>query len=74
MIIIRIKYNEMLEEFRRILIKKGFDSTDAYICAKLYTENGVLERWDGQMGMGNLNARSSISRAIELSKLLGLDL
>lgn len=107
----RIKYEDMLKEFQRVLIKKGFDEDDAYRSAKLYTENGLdgvyshgvnrfprtmeqidkgyidvkaksvlldshgsLERWDGQMGMGNLNAQFSMDRAIELAKESGIGL
>ncbi|GAA3406447.1 3-dehydro-L-gulonate 2-dehydrogenase [Paenibacillus hodogayensis] len=33
---------------------------------------GVLERWDGQSGPGNLNAQFSMNRAIELAKEHGI--
>ncbi|WP_211326491.1 3-dehydro-L-gulonate 2-dehydrogenase [Paenibacillus flagellatus] len=33
---------------------------------------GVLERWDGRSGPGNLNAHFSMGRAIELAKLHGV--
>jgi len=32
------------------------------------SSHGVLERWDGNSGVGNLNAHASMSRAIELAK------
>lgn len=107
----RIKYDDMLKEFGRVLFKKGFIQEDAYKSAKLYTENsldgvysngvnrfprtieqidkgyidvkakpilldshGSLERWDGQMGMGNLNAQLSMDRSIELAKESGIGL
>lgn len=34
----------------------------------LVSSHGVLERWDGNHGMGNLNAHQAMSRAIELAK------
>lgn len=105
----RIKYNDMLNEFKRILIKKGFSDEDAHLSAKLFTENsldgvyshgvnrflrvieyiekgyikvnamaekidgyGSFERWDGNLGMGNLNAKICINRAIELAKEFGV--
>ena len=37
----RIKYDDMLKEFERVLLKKGFSQEDAYKSAKLYTENGL---------------------------------
>ncbi len=37
----RIKFEDMIEEFKRILIKKGLDEQDAYISAKLFAENSL---------------------------------
>lgn len=105
----RIKFDDMMSEFKRILIKKGFDEEDAYISSKLFTENsldgvyshgvnrfpkvidyiekgyikvgnkaekidgiGSYERWDGNLGMGNINAKMSMDRAIELAKEFGI--
>lgn len=107
----RIKHEDMLKEFERILLKKGFSQADAYESAKLYTENcldgvyshgvnrfprtleqidkgyidvnakpvlidkhGALERWDGQFGMGNLNAKISMDRAIDIARESGIGL
>ena len=39
---------------------------------ELIWSGGALERWDGLYGPGNLNARSSMERAIELSELHGV--
>ena len=33
---------------------------------------GAMERWDGRLGPGNLNARDSMARAIELASRFGL--
>ncbi|MBU5294127.1 3-dehydro-L-gulonate 2-dehydrogenase [Anaerosalibacter bizertensis] len=105
----RIRFDDMVKEFERILIKKGLNKEDAYESAKLFAENsldgvyshgvnrfprvieyidkgyidvkakaekvegfGALERWDGKRGMGNLNAKNAMNRAIELSKEYGV--
>lgn len=34
--------------------------------------DGALERWDGQQGPGNLNARASMARALELAEQYGI--
>lgn len=105
----RIKFEDMLNEFKRILIKKGFNEEDASISAKIFAENsldgiyshgvnrfsrvidyidkgyidvkakpkkadgfGPIERWNGNRGMGNLNARIAMNRAIELAKEYGV--
>lgn len=105
----RIKYEDMLNEFKRILITRGYNEEDAYECAKNFTDNsrdgvyshgvnrfervieyidkgyiditkkptkidgiGAIERWDGNLGMGNLNAKIAMNRAIELSKEFGV--
>lgn len=37
----RIQYEEMIQEFKRILVSKGFSEEDAYESAKLFTENSL---------------------------------
>ena len=105
----RVQYDDMMSEFRRILIKKGFNEQDANLSAKLFTENSLdgvyshgvnrfsrvidyidkgyikvankaekmdgfasYERWDGNLAMGNINAKISMDRAIELAKEFGI--
>lgn len=105
----RIQYNDMLNEFKRILIEKGLDEKDAVLSSRLFAENsldgvyshgvnrfsrvieyidkgyikvgnkagkvdgsGSYERWDGNLGMGNINAKISMDRAIELAKEFGI--
>ena len=105
----RIKYDDMLAEFKRVLIKKGMSEEDAYVSAKLFAENsldgvyshgvnrfsriisyiekgyidvsakankiggdGCFERWDGNLGIGNLNAKICMDKAIELAKEYGI--
>lgn len=101
----RIKFEEMQNEFKRVLMKKGFNEKMADDAAKLFTETscdgvyshgvnrfprvieyidkgyidvaavptkiegmGAFERWDGNLGLGNLNAQTCMDRAIELAK------
>lgn len=105
----RVKFDDMLNEFKRILIKKGFSEEDAEISAKLFAENsldgvyshgvnrfprviqyidkgyidvkakaekvggfGAFERWNGNLGMGNINAKICMDRAIDLSREHGI--
>lgn len=108
---LRIKYDDMLQEFKRVLLKKGFDEKSAEDAAFIFTQNslagvpshglnrfprvvdyldkgeikpenvatcemslGVMERWDGHRGMGPLNAKRAMDRAIELAKQYGIGL
>lgn len=105
----RIKYDDMVNEFERVLLKKGLNVEDAHAAAKLFTDTSVdgiyshgvnrfprvisyiekgyinldkkavkidgiggFERWDGQRGLGNLNAKICMDRAIELAKEYGV--
>lgn len=107
----RISYEDMIKEFTRILIDKGFDEERALVSAKIFADTsldgvyshgyirfprvieyiekgyikveavatkvdgmGALERWDGNQGMGNLNAQLCMDRAIELAKSHGIGL
>jgi 3-dehydro-L-gulonate 2-dehydrogenase len=106
---VRIKYEDMKEEFKRILLSKGFSEEQADLSAELFTQNscdgiyshgvnrfprvieyidkgyikpnrvpglviskGAFERWDGNLGMGNVNAKLSMDRAIELAGKYGI--
>lgn len=101
----RVSYQQMYDEFLRVLLKIGFSQDRAALCAKLFTEtsrdgvythglnrfprfikniqdghikigavpkltetSGVLERWDGNLGPGNLNAYFCMERAINLAR------
>jgi len=105
----RIYFEEMVEVFKIILIKKGFSETDAYQGAFLFAQNsldgvyshgvnrfsrvisyidkghinveskatkvdgiGSFERWDGNFGLGNLNAKICMDRAIMLAHAHGI--
>jgi 3-dehydro-L-gulonate 2-dehydrogenase len=101
----RISFEEMKSEFKRVMIKKGFNEEMADQAAQLFTETscdgiyshgvnrfprvieyidkgyidvkavptkiegmGAFERWDGNLGLGNLNAKVCMDRAIELAR------
>lgn len=101
----RVFFEDMKNEFKRVLIKKGFSEERAEASAKLFTETscdgvyshgyvrfprvieyidkgyidvnavpskvegiGAFEKWDGNLGMGNLNAEFCMDRAIKLAK------
>ena len=100
----RIPFENMLQEFNRVLLKAGFTDKRAELCARLFAETsrdgvyshglnrfprfmdnikegivnihaepekkdtfGILERWDGNLGPGNLNAYFCMDRAIQLA-------
>jgi 3-dehydro-L-gulonate 2-dehydrogenase len=100
----RVGFDELKSEFKRILLKKGFSEERADQSAKLFAETscdgiyshgvnrfprvieyidkgyidvnaiptkiegmGSFERYDGNLGMGNLNAKFCMNRAIELA-------
>ncbi|WP_298837047.1 3-dehydro-L-gulonate 2-dehydrogenase [Clostridium sp.] len=101
----RVAFEKMKNEFKRVLIKKGFSEERAEASALLFTQTscdgvyshgyvrfsrvieyidkgyidvdavpskiegmGAFEKWDGNIGMGNLNAKFCMDRAIELAK------
>jgi 3-dehydro-L-gulonate 2-dehydrogenase len=61
-----------LNRFPRFVrsIRNGLVDPEA--APKLVSQFGSLERWDGRRGPGNLNARQSMQRAIELSREHGI--
>jgi 3-dehydro-L-gulonate 2-dehydrogenase len=106
---IRVPYEELLSNFRRVLLKNGFSGESLELCARLFADAsrdgvashglnrfprfiaaiesgivkvgvepvlvkafGAIERWDGCLGPGNLNAFCSMRRAICLSKEFGM--
>lgn len=104
----RVSYEEMKNELKRILIKKAIDENDAEELAIIFTENslsgvpshginrfpvfinyidnkkvlptkatceiatGAVERWNGHMGIGPLNAKRAMERACQLAKEYGI--
>lgn len=105
----RIQYEDMKKEFKRILLSKGFNEAQAELSAELFTENscdgiyshgvnrfprvieyidkgyihvnavpslvfskGAFERWNGNLGMGNVNAKLAMDRTIALARQYGI--
>ena len=106
---LRVSYQDLLDALLRVLLKLGFESGRARLCAQLFADtsrdgvyshgldrfprfvamirngsidihaepelragSGPLERWDGKIGPGNLNAHHSMNRAIGLAREHGL--
>jgi 3-dehydro-L-gulonate 2-dehydrogenase len=65
-------YSHGLNRFPRFraMIENG--SIDVNAKPTLTTAFGGVERWDGRRGIGNLNARSSMQRAVELARANGI--
>src|SRR6185436_4931939 len=51
-------------------IKNGI--VDIHAAPELIGSYGAMEQWDGQGGVGNLNAHASMSRAISLARAGGV--
>ncbi|TCK92713.1 3-dehydro-L-gulonate 2-dehydrogenase [Natranaerovirga hydrolytica] len=105
----RVRYEEMIDEFKKILIKKGFSESDALDAGTIFAQNsldgvyshgvnrfprvisyiekggidpkakpvcegkiGAFEKWNGNLGLGNLNAKKAMDRACELSNEFGI--
>ncbi|HEX8137017.1 MAG TPA: 3-dehydro-L-gulonate 2-dehydrogenase [Pyrinomonadaceae bacterium] len=65
-------YSHGLNRFPRFveMIRRGV--IDLHAEAVRVSAGGAIERWDGRLGPGNLNAYRSMQRAIELSREFGL--
>ncbi|MBS1799208.1 MAG: 3-dehydro-L-gulonate 2-dehydrogenase [Acidobacteria bacterium] len=65
-------YTHGLNRFPRFsaMVKNGSIHVDAI--PTLTAAFGAIERWDGNRGIGNLNAQDSMSRAIELARKNGI--
>jgi 3-dehydro-L-gulonate 2-dehydrogenase len=105
----RVPFNKLKSEFKRILLALNFSEDKAEICANTFAENsrdgvythglnrfptfvefakeglvkpgaeptkegafGSMEQWNGNLGVGILNARFCMNRAIELAKESGI--
>lgn len=60
-------YSHGLNRFPRFIsnIEDGY--IDIHAIPELIEQSGIIERWDGKLGPGNLNAHFSMGRAIELA-------
>lgn len=107
----RIKYEDMIDRFKIVLMKKGYSETDALNIGEIFAKNsldgvyshgvnrfsrvveyidkgyidvngraekilgqGSYEIWDGNLGIGILNAEVAMNRAIKLAKENGVGL
>ncbi|MDB5091305.1 MAG: 3-dehydro-L-gulonate 2-dehydrogenase [Mucilaginibacter sp.] len=105
----RIPFEKLQSEFKRVLLSLNFTEEKANLCATIFAENsrdgvythglnrfpvfvefvkdglvkpdaeptkegafGSLERWNGNLGAGILNARFCMDRAMELAKENGI--
>jgi 3-dehydro-L-gulonate 2-dehydrogenase len=65
-------YTHGLNRFPRFAATVGNGSVDVHAEATRTAGVGSLERWDGQRGVGNLNAYAAMHRAMELAKQFGI--
>jgi 3-dehydro-L-gulonate 2-dehydrogenase len=65
-------YTHGLDRFQRFADMVANGSIDVNAEPSLVSSFGALERWDGNLGPGNLNAHAAIHRAIELARQHGL--
>ena len=65
-------YSHGVNRFPRFIRMIENGSIDIQARPKLATKAGVLERWDGERGPGNLNAHASMGRAIEIARAEGM--
>lgn len=65
-------YSHGYQRFPRVIdyIQKGYIDVNAV--PEKITGFGAVERWDGHLGMGNLNAKMAMQRATELAEQLGI--
>jgi len=61
-----------MDRFKSFLRAIDLGLVDPSTEPELIWSGGALERWDGHYGPGNLNAKSSMARAMELSELHGI--
>ncbi len=65
-------YSHGLNRFPRFVAMIQNGVIDIHGAPELVTSCGALERWDGKIGPGNLNAHQCMQRAIELSSKHGV--
>jgi len=65
-------YSHGLNRFPRFRTMVENGSINVNATPTLTRAFGSIERWDGHRGIGNLNARSSMQRAIELARSNGI--
>ncbi len=65
-------YTHGLNRFPRLVAMVRNGSVDVHTVPSFVLGHGAIERWDGNFGMGNLNAYASMERAIALARSHGL--
>jgi 3-dehydro-L-gulonate 2-dehydrogenase len=65
-------YSHGVNRFSRFLPMMRNGNVDPAAEPRLVARFGAIERWDGQRGPGNLNARAAMARAIALSSEHGI--
>ena len=67
-----VVYSHGYQRFPRVIdyIQKGYIDVNAV--PEKIIGFGAVERWDGHLGMGNLNAKMAMQRAVELAAQLGI--
>jgi 3-dehydro-L-gulonate 2-dehydrogenase len=65
-------YSHGVERFPRFLEMIRNGSVDIHASPRRTQQLGAIERWDGRRGPGNLNAWSSMARAVALSSEHGI--
>jgi 3-dehydro-L-gulonate 2-dehydrogenase len=65
-------YTHGLNRFPRFISAIKCGVVDVHGNAELVASSGAIERWDGKIGPGNLNAQQCMARAIELSRKHGV--
>ena len=65
-------YSHGVNRFARLVdyIDKGY--IDLKAKPTLVASMGAFERWDGNLGLGNVNAKRSMERAVELAREFGI--
>ncbi len=65
-------YTHGLERFPRFAAMVRNGSIDIEAAAVRVAGMGALERWDGRLGVGNLNAHAAMGRSISLAREFGV--
>src|SRR5438270_18081 len=65
-------YSHGVNRFPRFLRSVRSGIVDPQATPKLVSRSGSLERWDGNLGAGNLNAHQCMQRAIDLGREHGI--
>jgi 3-dehydro-L-gulonate 2-dehydrogenase len=65
-------YSHGLNRFSRFVTMIHNGSIDIHVSPELVASCGAVERWDGKLGVGNLNAYQSMERSLGLARQHGI--